>query len=42
MKDRIKSGDYNWMKKCDGKVSKGTNHAMKETQKLIMKIAGAK
>jgi hypothetical protein len=38
----MKSGDFSWMKERECKASKGTNVAMKETKKLLMKIAGAK
>jgi hypothetical protein len=42
MKGSTKSGDFGWMDKKDSRVSRGTNNAMKETRRLLMKIAGAK
>ena len=38
----MRSGSFSWMKSMDSEASIGTKNAMKETKKLIMKIAGAK
>jgi hypothetical protein len=38
----VNSGNYGWMRSKENKYSKGSNTAMKETKKLLMKIAGAK
>jgi hypothetical protein len=38
----VKSANFKWMRDKDNKYSKGSNTAMRETKKLLMKIAGAK